>query len=104
MVHYIYMAENIPVIPLQSMLSLPETPDKEYIKIMIQDNIPVLCVNRSTKTKRIMPFKALFEHNNHFWLQRGSWDFFITQERFEGVKEKYAERSSNPEIDADKPI
>jgi len=77
--------------PLTKFLSLPDKGvNKAYIDIILSEEIPVLCVNKHDKKKRLMPFKVLFDNKNNFWQLGGSWEYFISAENIEIVKEKTA--------------
>jgi len=54
--------------------------EKEIIKTMLQENISIICVNREQKKKRPMPFSSLYGSGTSFWLQKHSWDYFISEE------------------------
>jgi len=82
------MADSVSVVPLRKVLLQAPEVIKEYTKIMIEEDIPVVCVNRSAGKKRSMPFKAMYKNNNRFWLQYGSWDFFLLMEDFTKIREK----------------
>ena len=62
--------------------------NREYIKLMLDENAAVTCVNRSAGKKRVMPFKALYENNDRFWQQKGGWEYFVEEEEFSRLKEK----------------
>jgi hypothetical protein len=62
--------------------------NKTYIDIIIEAEIPVFCINNSTKKERLMPFKVLYGNNENFWQQSGSWEYFFTEEGIETLKEK----------------
>jgi len=61
--------------------------NKLFIDIIIEENIPVLCLNHSTRKERLMPFKILYDNNNAFWQQNGNWKYFFTKEDYEKVKD-----------------
>jgi len=87
------MAEKISVVPLQKVMSqAPETSAviREYIRVLLEEDIPVMCVNRSTGKKRLMPFKVMYNNNKHFWVLDGSWEYFLYTEDFTRVREKSA--------------
>ena len=97
------MAEKISVVPLRKVLfqapvtapladaknrGLPPAAFKEFIKIMLEDDVPVVCVNRSAGKKRSMPFKVMYNNNKSFWEQEGAWEYFVSMEDLAKVKEK----------------
>jgi len=85
------MAENNSLILLQDALFQQEEilqTNREYIKILNRENIPILCINRSAGIKRYMPFGTLYENNDSFWEQIGNWEYFINRDDFKNVLEK----------------
>jgi len=72
--------------------------NKQYINVIIQEDIPVLCLNREAKKKKLMPFKVLNDNKANFWqVQGGNWEYFVTNENIEKIKEKLAVK--NPKSD-----
>jgi len=64
-----------------------------YIEVMLEDNdFPVMCINRTTMKKRLMPFKILYGNNERFWMQNGSWEYFLVDEDYVKLKKKAAEK------------
>ncbi|MCL2765390.1 MAG: hypothetical protein FWD40_08960 [Treponema sp.] len=61
--------------------------EKEIIKIMLQENISVVCVNREQQKKRLMPFNSLYGSGTSFWLQKHSWDYFISEKDKQKIEE-----------------
>ena len=85
------MAGNDSIVPLQTILPMQidaVRTTRKYIAIMLKENIPVLCVNLSINKKRTMPFKALYENNNKFWQQEGSWNYYLSKDDYTNVREK----------------
>jgi len=98
------MLENEIKIPLESIL-LPSDgkgTNKAYIDIIMQEEIPVICINKSNKKKRLMPFKVLFDINENFWQQSGGWKYFLYSEDFEEIKEKSVVKTGNWELERPK--
>ncbi|MCL2758792.1 MAG: hypothetical protein FWD22_01100 [Treponema sp.] len=54
--------------------------EKEIVEILLQGDIPIVCINREQQKKRNMPFSSLYGNGNRFWLQKQSWDYFISEE------------------------
>jgi len=80
------------IMPLSKFLALPDGKgiNKVYIDIIINEVIPVLCINRSANKNRQMLFKVLYDNKDNFWQLGGSWEYFITAENIEKVMEKTA--------------
>ena len=78
--------------PLSDIVLLPDGSglNKEYIDVIIEEDIPVLCLNKSTKKSRLMPFKVMYDNNNNFWQQGGGWEYYLNEDAFEKLKEKTA--------------
>ena len=68
--------------------------NKNYINIIIEEEIPVLCINQDTHKKRLMPFKVLYDNHENFWLQKGSWGYFLTNDGYNKLKEKLIVKSA----------
>jgi hypothetical protein len=98
------MPEKKITIPLSKALLLPDGTgvNKNYINIVLEEEIPVFCINRSTKKDRLMPFKVLYDNNENFWQQEGSWAYFFTGEDFEKLKEKAAAKAGGFNYDRPK--
>jgi hypothetical protein len=90
----IMMSEKEAIIPLSTVLLLPDGKDQNriYVDIIIQDDIPVLCINKDTQKKRLMPFKTLYDNNNNFWQREGNWEFYLAGDDLEKIKEKAASK------------
>jgi len=84
------MSKQEVTIPLSSLLSLPNGGgvNKAYIDIILEEEIPVLCVNQSANKKRLMPFKVMYGANESFWRQNGYWQYYLSGEDLEKLKEK----------------
>ena len=82
------MAEKDAAVLLREIMKQEPHVVKDYVKIIIKEDFPILCVNRSAKKNRTMPFKALYENNNNFWQQEGSWEFFMAGEDLAKLREK----------------
>ncbi|MCL2067721.1 MAG: metal-dependent phosphohydrolase [Treponema sp.] len=86
------MTDKDSIVSLREVMTQAPAVVKEYINIILAEDIPVLCVNRGMRKKRTMPFKALYDHNNLFWRQDGSWEYFLAKEDLAKVKEKAVSR------------
>jgi hypothetical protein len=85
--------ENI--IPLSKvLLSLDgKGINKKYVDIIIEEDIPVLCKNRETKKKRLMPFKTLYDNKESFWQdQNDTWGYYLSSDDFTKLKELSASK------------
>jgi len=69
--------------------------NKKVIEVMLEDDVPVICVKKSSNAKRLMPFKALYDSNENFWQQDNSWEYSITEESLNKLKEKVIARSGS---------
>jgi hypothetical protein len=78
------MADTNALIPVQNALN----GEKEFMDVLLQDDAALVCVNRKAGKKRSMRFKALYENNSRFWLQKGEWEFFFSGEEFARLRDK----------------
>ena len=62
--------------------------NKNYVKIILEEEIPVYCLNHDTGKSRLMPFKVLYDNNENFFQQEGSWSYFFTAEDLDKLIEK----------------
>jgi len=93
------------VVPLPKVL-LPldgKGINKVYANIIIENEIPVLCVNNVIKKERLMPFKLLYHNNENFWRQGGDWEYYLTKESFDKLREKTIEKTGFWEFDPPPP-
>jgi len=74
------MLKNEAVISLSKVLTLPDGNgiNKAYIGILLEEEIPVLCVNQSRHTQKLMPFKPLYEKDNYFWQKEDICEYFLS--------------------------
>jgi len=54
--------------------------ENEIIKIILQENISVICINREQQKKRLMTFNSLYGNGTRFWLQKQTWDYYFSNE------------------------
>jgi HD-GYP domain-containing protein (c-di-GMP phosphodiesterase class II) len=78
------MADTNALIPVQNALN----EGKEFMDVLLQDDAVLVCVNKSAGKKRSMRFKALYENNSRFWLQKSEWEFFFSGEEFARLRDK----------------
>jgi len=75
------------ITPLSKVLSLNGGINKKFVEIIIDQEIPILCINRSAQKKRLMPFKVLYDNKENFWQIEGTWEYFLTGENVNKIKE-----------------
>jgi len=83
------MVRKDSVTPLQDVLGI-----KGYIEVCLKENISVICINRSTKKDRTMPFNAMYGNNKEFWLQHSSWEYFFSNEDLQRLEDKLPKSDS----------
>ncbi|MCL2805000.1 MAG: metal-dependent phosphohydrolase [Treponema sp.] len=93
------------ITPLSKVLSQSneEGLNKTYIDIIINEEIPVLCINKTAKKKRLMPFKVLHDNRKYFWQFAGKWEYFFTGESISKIKEKSAVKTGAWDLERAKP-
>ncbi|MCL2441197.1 MAG: metal-dependent phosphohydrolase [Treponema sp.] len=69
--------------------------NQRYIDIILQEEIPVLCINHESQKKRLMPFKVLFDNHEDFWHKKGSWAYYFTGEGYKKLKGKLFLKQNN---------
>jgi len=62
--------------------------NKVFIDIIINEDIPIICINRSSKKKRLMPFKVLNDNKENFWEHISSWEYYLSEECIKKVHDK----------------
>jgi hypothetical protein len=85
------MPENETIIPLSEVLlsSDGKGVNKKYIEIILEEEIPVLCIKHDTKKRRLMPFKTLYDNSENFWQKHNvTWEYYLTSDEFNKLKEK----------------
>jgi len=94
------------VILLSKILTQPgyKGNNQRYVDIILEEEIPVLCINREAQKKRLMPFKVLFDNNDDFWLKGGSWEYYFTSEGFNKLKDKLLVKKADWEANSPKEI
>ena len=76
--------------------------NRNNVDIILSEDIPILCINRTLQKKRLMPFKALHDNNETFWLRSGSWEYFLSDESINKIVEKSAMKKSGWDKEAPK--
>jgi len=89
------MADKEVTILLSKVLKAQGVKNKKTIEVMLDDDIPVICLKKASKTKKIMPFKALYDSNENFWNQDSSWEYSITGESLDKVKKGVIDRNGS---------
>ncbi|MDR0502536.1 MAG: metal-dependent phosphohydrolase [Treponema sp.] len=84
------MPENEDITLLSKVLTLPEGKgvNRAYIEIITDQEIPVLCINRGAKKRRLMPFKVLYDNHVTFWKQPGDWEYYLTSDGIDIIRQK----------------
>ena len=73
------MLENESGIPLSKALSLPDGNVNEvYLDIMLEEDLPVLYINRNKHIHKLEPFKPLHDADPSFWRKIGAGEYFLT--------------------------
>jgi hypothetical protein len=74
------MLEKESTIPLSRVLLAPNGKgiNKAYINIMLDEEIPIFCANKSKHENKLIPFKPLYDKDNFFWQKEGDWEYFLT--------------------------
>jgi len=82
--------------PISRVLSLPNGGgvNKTYVDIIIKEEIPVLCINKSVQRKRLMPFKVLYDNKENFWLFSGPWEYYLTGESIDIIDKKSIKKNN----------
>ncbi|MCL2762357.1 MAG: hypothetical protein FWD36_03990 [Treponema sp.] len=75
------MKENEAIVSVKKFFLQEQNKNKEneIIKVILQEDVPIICVNREQQKKRLMPFNSLYGSGTSFWLQKHSWDYFISE-------------------------
>jgi hypothetical protein len=86
-------------IPLSKALSLPDgNVNQVYLDIMLEEDLPVLYVNRSTH--QLTPFKPLYDRAPSFWRKGGDEGYFLTGYGLDRLKELAIARTGSWNIAA----
>ncbi|MCL2721887.1 MAG: hypothetical protein FWD47_11185 [Treponema sp.] len=83
------MSNNDAVFSVKKFFLLEQNKNKEneIIKIILQEDIPIICVNREQQKKRLMTFSSLYGSGTSFWLQKHNWDYFISEKDKKKIEE-----------------
>jgi len=77
------MIDKDSVTPLSDVIG-----EKGFVDLCISECIPIICVNKSTGKDRAMPFSAMYGNNKRFWEQHSGWDYFISNDDLQKLKDK----------------
>jgi len=68
-------------------LSGNEGANKVFIDIILREDIPIICINKSSKKKRLMPFKVLNDNKENFWEHGSVWEYYLSEEYVKKIHE-----------------
>ncbi|MCL2138242.1 MAG: metal-dependent phosphohydrolase [Treponema sp.] len=63
--------------------------NNDYIKVCLQEDVSVVCMNLQNKNKKYVSFKVLHGNNNKFWLQNESWEYMLNIEDYNKIKQEH---------------
>jgi HD-GYP domain-containing protein (c-di-GMP phosphodiesterase class II) len=69
--------------------------NKKIIDVMLEEDIPIICIKKASKSSRLMPYKALHDSNENFWQQDSSWEYSVTEETLEKIKKEVIARNGS---------
>jgi len=83
------MSKNDLGILLSKALSLPGGGgiNKVYLDIMLEEDLPILCVNWTEHTHKLIPFKPFYEHARSFGLGNSAETYYLTGYGLDRLKE-----------------
>ncbi|MCL2127679.1 MAG: metal-dependent phosphohydrolase [Treponema sp.] len=62
--------------------------NKGFIEACASEDVSVICINRETKKSKYISFKVLFSNNSKFWSLSETWDYYISNDDFQKLKNK----------------
>jgi hypothetical protein len=85
------------IVPLSKLLlsSDGKTVSNTFISIILEEDLPVVCINKEMGKKRKISFRILYENNNSFWQKGGNWEYYITAEHLKVIEEKAVSKSGS---------
>jgi ribosomal protein L21 len=91
------MSEKDDMISLSKVLkqSSGKSASKILIDVLREENVPVLCIKKASKSKKIIQFKTLYDTNEAFWQQDSGWEYYLDEEFLGKVKEKVIARNGS---------
>jgi hypothetical protein len=87
------MAEKSSVLLLREVIES----GKDYIDACLQEDVPVICMNKETKNKKHISFKLMYNNNNKFWIQNETWEYFLSNEDYQKTAEWVAKSRTGQE-------
>jgi HD-GYP domain-containing protein (c-di-GMP phosphodiesterase class II) len=85
------MDEGSSIVLLRKVIDI----DKDYIDACLLEDACVVCINRETRRNKFMPFRVMYDNNNQFWFQNKAWEYFLSTEEFNKIKERAEKLKSN---------
>jgi HD-GYP domain-containing protein (c-di-GMP phosphodiesterase class II) len=91
------MSEKSVLVSLSKVLiqSSGKSANKILIDVIKEENVPVLCIKKSSKSKKFILFKTLYDINEAFWKQASGWEYYLTEEFLNKIKEKVIARTGS---------
>jgi HD-GYP domain-containing protein (c-di-GMP phosphodiesterase class II) len=91
------MSEEDVMVSLSKVLlqSSGKGSNKILIDVITEENVPVLCIKTSSKSKKFILFKTLYDSNEAFWKQDSGWEYYLTEESLGKIKEKVIARNGS---------
>ncbi|MCL2721612.1 MAG: hypothetical protein FWD47_09785 [Treponema sp.] len=95
------MAKNETLVSVKNLFSSEQNKnlEKEITEILMQEDIPIICVNREQQKKRLMPFSSLYGNGSRFWQQKHSWSYYISEECNKKIEELTNTKPVNWDVD-----
>jgi hypothetical protein len=88
-------------IPLAKALSLPDGKVNQiYLDIMLEEDLPILHIDRNKHIHQLTPFKPLYNHASSFWRKSGDAEYFLTGYGLDRLKELAIARTGSWNIAA----
>jgi len=93
------MAENNSVVLLRKTIE-----GDDFVDACNEEDATVICVNRETKNRKLMSFRILYQNNKKFWLQNEVWEYFLSGEVLQKIRERMSpQQPGQGYVAADKP-
>jgi hypothetical protein len=86
-------------IPLAQALTLPDGKvNKNYLDIMLEEDLPVLYINRGKHIHKLTPFKPLYDEDPSFWRKSDDGAYYLTGYGLERLKELAIARTGSWDV------